>query len=147
MWMAGIWFSAGSPDFSILRSIQTGSGGNPASYPMGTQNSYLMGRAASAWSWPLTSIKCQGQEWCSYISTPPYMSLAWCFIAFVSLIPELRTPCNHWIMGCIVAITSLDGMEKEISWLCQESNSDSPKVKSSLCLNHSWEWGYSSMHS
>jgi hypothetical protein len=35
--------------------------------------------------------------------------------ALVTLIPELRAPCNHWIMGCIVAITSLDATEKEIS--------------------------------
>jgi len=34
----------------------TGSGAHPASYPMGTGGSFLGGKAAGSWSWPLTSI-------------------------------------------------------------------------------------------
>jgi hypothetical protein len=36
--------------------VQTGSGAHPASYPMGTAGSFPAGKAAGAWSWPLTSI-------------------------------------------------------------------------------------------
>jgi hypothetical protein len=35
---------------------------HPASYPMGTGGYFPGGKAAGAWSWPLTSIKCRGQE-------------------------------------------------------------------------------------
>jgi hypothetical protein len=35
--------------------VQTGSGARPSSYPMGTKGSPA-GKAAGAWSWPLTSI-------------------------------------------------------------------------------------------
>jgi hypothetical protein len=41
--------------FSFYHYVQTGSGAHPATYPMGTRNSYPMGKAAKAWSWPLTS--------------------------------------------------------------------------------------------
>jgi hypothetical protein len=37
-------------EFSLLQVAQTGSGVHPTSYPMGTG-----GKAAGAWSWPLTS--------------------------------------------------------------------------------------------
>jgi hypothetical protein len=33
------------------------------SYPVGTGGSFPRGKAAGAWSWPLTSIWCRGQEW------------------------------------------------------------------------------------
>jgi len=42
--------------------VQNGSGAHPASYPMGTGGSFLGGKAAGAWSWPLASIWCRGQE-------------------------------------------------------------------------------------
>jgi hypothetical protein len=35
--------------------IQTGSGLHPASFPMSTGSSFSGGKAAGAWSWPLTS--------------------------------------------------------------------------------------------
>jgi hypothetical protein len=37
-------------------SVQTGSGAHPVCYPMGTGGSFPLGKAAEAWSWPLTSI-------------------------------------------------------------------------------------------
>jgi hypothetical protein len=57
-----IWviFPAGSRDFSLLHSVQTGSGSHPASYPMGTGGCLPGGKAVVAWSWPLTFIKCWG---------------------------------------------------------------------------------------
>jgi hypothetical protein len=34
---------------------------HPASYPVGTRDLFPGGKAAGAWCWPLTSIKCRGQ--------------------------------------------------------------------------------------
>jgi hypothetical protein len=41
-------------EYSLLHVVQIGSGAHPASYPMGTGNSFPGGKAAGAWSWPLT---------------------------------------------------------------------------------------------
>jgi hypothetical protein len=50
-------FSAGAGNFSLHhRYVQNGSGAHPASYPMGTRGSFPGGKAARAWSSPLTSI-------------------------------------------------------------------------------------------
>jgi hypothetical protein len=46
---------AGAGNFSHHR-VQNGSGAHPASYPMGNRGSFSGGKAAGAWSWPLTSI-------------------------------------------------------------------------------------------
>jgi hypothetical protein len=40
--------------FSLLQSVQTGSGGHPVSYSMGIGGSFLGGK--EAWSWPFASI-------------------------------------------------------------------------------------------
>jgi hypothetical protein len=48
-------FSAGAGNFSLHHRVQNGSGAHPASYPMGTRGSFPGGKAAGAWSWPLTS--------------------------------------------------------------------------------------------
>jgi hypothetical protein len=42
--------------FSLHHHVQNGSEAHPASYPMGTADSFPGGKAAGAWSWPLTSI-------------------------------------------------------------------------------------------
>jgi len=39
----------------VLHRIQKSSGAHPASYPMGTRSAFHGGKAARAWSWPLTS--------------------------------------------------------------------------------------------
>jgi hypothetical protein len=49
-------FSVGAGNFSAHHRIQNGSGAHPASYPMCTGGSFPEGKAAGAWSWPLTSI-------------------------------------------------------------------------------------------
>jgi hypothetical protein len=49
-------------NFSLHYRVQNGSGVHPASYPIGTRGSFSGGKAAEAWSWPLTSIWCRGQE-------------------------------------------------------------------------------------
>jgi hypothetical protein len=49
-------FPAGAGNFSLHHRVQNGSGAHPASYPLGTRGSFLGGKAAGAWSWPITSI-------------------------------------------------------------------------------------------
>jgi hypothetical protein len=46
----------------------------------GFRGFFLGSKAAGSWSWPLTSVWCRGQEWRSYIFTPPYVSMLWCLI-------------------------------------------------------------------
>jgi hypothetical protein len=70
------WFWASIPgggvagNFSLHR-VQNGSGAHPASYPMGTRGSFPGGKAAGAWSLPLTSIWCRGEECVELYLTPP----------------------------------------------------------------------------
>jgi hypothetical protein len=47
---------AGAGNLSLHHRIQNGSGAHPVSYLMGTRGSFPGGKAAGAWSWPLTSI-------------------------------------------------------------------------------------------
>jgi hypothetical protein len=49
-------FPAGAGNFSLHHRVQNGSESRPASYPMDTRGSFPGGKAAGAWSWPLTSI-------------------------------------------------------------------------------------------
>jgi len=53
----------GAGNFSPHYRVRNGSGAHPASYPMGTRDSFPGGKAAGAWSSSLTSIWCRGQEW------------------------------------------------------------------------------------
>jgi hypothetical protein len=48
----GVRFPAGAIDFSLLCSIQTGSGAHPASI----ESCFAGSKSAGTWSWPLTSI-------------------------------------------------------------------------------------------
>jgi hypothetical protein len=48
VWTAWDPFSAEAKDFALLHGVQTGSGAHPASYPMGTGGSILVGKAAGA---------------------------------------------------------------------------------------------------
>jgi hypothetical protein len=52
----GVRFLATARNFSLHHRVQIGSGTHPASYPMGTRDSFRGGKAAGAWSWRLTSI-------------------------------------------------------------------------------------------
>jgi hypothetical protein len=48
---------------------------------MGTRGSFLGGKAAEAWSWPLTSIYCRGLTISGAIPPlPPYAIMAWCSV-------------------------------------------------------------------
>jgi hypothetical protein len=64
-------FQAGAGNFSLHHRVQNGSGAHPASYPMGTRSSFSGGKAAGAWSWPLTSICAEVKEWVElYLHSP-----------------------------------------------------------------------------
>jgi hypothetical protein len=54
-------FPAGAGKFSLNHRVENGSGAYTAFYPMGTEGSFHGGKAAGAWSWPLTFIECRGQ--------------------------------------------------------------------------------------
>jgi hypothetical protein len=47
-WIATVRFPTGGKDFSFLHSVQTGSGANPASYPVGTGCSLPGGNATGS---------------------------------------------------------------------------------------------------
>jgi hypothetical protein len=54
-WGCGVWFLVWPGNVSLYHHIQNGSGVHPASYAMGIRDSFPGGKAAGAWSWPLTS--------------------------------------------------------------------------------------------
>jgi hypothetical protein len=47
-WTAGVRFPAEATYFSLLNSVQTGSGAQPASYPMGIRGPFSGGKATGA---------------------------------------------------------------------------------------------------
>jgi hypothetical protein len=52
-----------------------------ASYPVSTRGTFCGGKAACAWSWPLTSILCRGQRMSGAIPPlPQYAFMAWCSV-------------------------------------------------------------------
>jgi len=55
-WTTGVQFPAGAGIFSLRHRVHICFGSHPAAYPMGTASSYSDGKAAGAWSWPLTCI-------------------------------------------------------------------------------------------
>jgi hypothetical protein len=60
--------------------VQNGSGAHPASYPMGNRGSFPGGKATGAWSWPLTSIYCRGQECVELYLHSQYIFMTWCLV-------------------------------------------------------------------
>jgi hypothetical protein len=72
-------FLAEAGNFSLHHRIQNGSGTHSASNKMGTRGSFPGGKAAGAWSWPLTSIWYRGQRMSGAIHPlPQYAFMAWC---------------------------------------------------------------------
>jgi hypothetical protein len=53
---AGREGGGGEVDSSLVHSVQTDSGANPPTYPMGSVSSFPEGKTAGSWSWPLASI-------------------------------------------------------------------------------------------
>jgi hypothetical protein len=74
-------FPAGAGNFSLYHRVQNGSGAPKASYPMGTSDSFLGGKAAGVWSWPLPPSSAGGQRMSGAIlPLPQYARMAWCSV-------------------------------------------------------------------
>jgi hypothetical protein len=70
-----VWFLAGAENFCLHHRVQNGSGAHLASYPMSTRGSFLVGKAAGAWSWPPSSAEVEEcMELCLHSSKTP----SWC---------------------------------------------------------------------
>jgi hypothetical protein len=68
-------------DFSLPHRVQTGSGAHPASYPMGTWDSFPGGKVAGAWNWPFHLYVVPSERMRGAI--PPlsqYVFMAWCLV-------------------------------------------------------------------
>jgi hypothetical protein len=66
-----VQFLVSAGNFSLHYCIQNGSGAHPASYPMGTRDSFPGDKAARAWSWPLTPSNAKVKEWVGlYLHSP-----------------------------------------------------------------------------
>jgi hypothetical protein len=59
---SGFRVPAAVGNFSLHRRVQTGYRNHPHSYPTVTRGSFPGDKAIEAWSWPLISIRCRGQE-------------------------------------------------------------------------------------
>lgn len=73
-----VWLIIRTTDIFLLCSVQTGSGGHPASCPVAIRDYFPWGgggggKPGEAWSWPLTSTKCQGWV-CGAIPPLPHPS-------------------------------------------------------------------------
>jgi hypothetical protein len=76
----GIQAPLGAGNFSPHHRVQTGSGAHPASNPIGTRGSFPGGKAADAWSWPLTPSSAEVKNAWLYTSTPQHDFMAWCSV-------------------------------------------------------------------
>jgi len=54
--MIGIRFQEVVGNFSLRQRVQTVPGAHPGSYSVHTGNTFPVGKAVGAWSWPLISI-------------------------------------------------------------------------------------------
>jgi hypothetical protein len=78
--------------------VQNGSGFRPASYPMSNRGSFLGGKAAGAWRWPLTSIQCRGQRMLGGIPPlPQYDFMAWCSFENTGITTYVMFWINLWV--------------------------------------------------
>jgi hypothetical protein len=58
--------------FSVVDSVQTGSGDNPVPCSMGIQGSFPRDKMAGVWRWPVTSIQWQGYNAWTWPLSPVY---------------------------------------------------------------------------
>jgi hypothetical protein len=67
-----VWFLVGAGNFSLHHHIQNSSGAHPASYPMGTRDSFPRGKSGRGvkLTTHLPLVPRSKNEW-SYTSTPP----------------------------------------------------------------------------
>jgi hypothetical protein len=85
--------------FFSTPSAQTCSAPHPASYPMRIGGSFPGGNAVGAWSWPLTSIQCLVQEWCT---CTPYVFMAQKQLYVYLLNGTFPSACEEVLVVCIL---------------------------------------------
>jgi len=66
--------------FSLRHRPQAGNWPQPHSFPICTGDSYRGGKGTEAWSWPITSIYCQGYECVEPYLLSPNVFMAWCLV-------------------------------------------------------------------
>jgi hypothetical protein len=75
---AAVQFPLRTRDYLLSTPIQTGYGACPASYTTSFGGCFRWGKPEGTWSWPLTSIYYEGQEWWRYTSTLLYVFIVRC---------------------------------------------------------------------
>jgi hypothetical protein len=105
-------FPAGDP---LLHNVHTDPGTHLFSSQTGTGGCFLEGKAAGAWSWPLSSTWFRDYEWCSYTFTPQYVFMAFCSINEVHgclylyyIISSGKESRTYWIGGWLGIRTGLE---------------------------------------
>jgi hypothetical protein len=78
--MTEVRFSVGARNFSLHHCVQTDSGVYPDCCTKGTGGSFPGLKFPGASSSLFVSSQCLCQEWWKYISTPPYVFMAYCLI-------------------------------------------------------------------
>jgi hypothetical protein len=109
--MIRVQFLAGARNFSLPHYVQTSSGAQPASYPVGTRGSFPQSKVAGVWRWPLTCIYCQGQKMHGDISPLPlHVFMAWCLVKYRDNFTFLRF---YTVKICWFLFHSLTGNKKK----------------------------------
>jgi len=67
-------------------------------YPTG--GSFRCGKAAGAWSWPLTSFSAEVKDAWSYTATPQYAFMAWCSVKKITWTISLQS-CMYSQHSCV----------------------------------------------
>jgi hypothetical protein len=82
-------------EFLFFHAVNTGSGVHPISYTLGTGGSFLGGKAAGAWSWPLPTDVEAKKMWI-YTSTPIrfYDAQGQLYLYQVSFMLLVSSPCK-----------------------------------------------------
>jgi hypothetical protein len=92
-WMNWVWFLRGERDFPLFQASRS------ALMPAQPQIQLVSGALSQVVKWlrasnlPLTSTKCQYQEWWSYTSTPPYVIMAW-YLLKHPVMDRIFSPCE-----------------------------------------------------
>jgi hypothetical protein len=84
---SGVRVSVGARNLSPHHHVQTGSGAHPASYSMGTRDSFPGSKAAGAWSWSLTPIFPRSRMRGDIPLLPQYAFMGWCSVKKSTGIP------------------------------------------------------------
>jgi hypothetical protein len=77
-------------NFYLHHRVKNGSGAHPASNPLSTTGFFPGGRAAGAWSWPLTPSSAEVKMRGAIPPLPQYVFMAWCSGITLPLLLQLR---------------------------------------------------------